>query len=170
MASSEIKQLCTSIDLLVNNAGVMCFPRHCLTEDDVEIHLAVNYIGHFLLTKLLAEQLVGPASSPGKGRIVNVSSSAHTVSPFRFSDPNFIQPTTLSQDEQPSHSACKAFGISWVTDYAPLVAYAQSKTAVILHAKAVVAGALGDRIAAHSANPGGKQNFDSLLTSVLNVD
>lgn len=44
------------IDGLVNNAGVMFAPKS-VTEDGMEIHWSVNHLGHFLLTKLLENQL-----------------------------------------------------------------------------------------------------------------
>lgn len=44
------------LDALVNSAGVMHHPRQ-YTEDGVEWHLAVNFLGHFLLTDLLTPLL-----------------------------------------------------------------------------------------------------------------
>lgn len=41
---------------LVNNAGTMEAPRS-FSADGVEVHLAVNHIGHFLLTNLLLDRL-----------------------------------------------------------------------------------------------------------------
>nr|DAD54582.1 TPA_asm: oxidoreductase [Fusarium equiseti] len=157
-AAQEIKKVASRVHVLVNNAGVMCIPDRTLTEKGIEAHLAINYVGHFLLTKLLAEQMSSTDSSPVQGRVINVSSSAHTVSPFRFGDPHFIGSSDLLPDEEPSREACKAFGIPWETSYSPLVAYAQSKTAVILHAKAISSGVLRDGITAFSVNPGGKWN------------
>ena len=43
------------IDVLVNNAGVFMMPLR-RSQDGVEMHLAVNYLGHFLLTNLLLER------------------------------------------------------------------------------------------------------------------
>ncbi|KAF5543111.1 retinol dehydrogenase 13 [Fusarium mexicanum] len=152
-AAQEIKKVASRIHVLVNNAGVMCIPDRTLTESGIEVHLAVNYVGHFLLAKLLAEPLRSPEAS---GRVINVSSSAHTVSPFRFSDPHFIGSSVLPPDQQPSRAACRAFDIPWESGYSPLVAYAQSKTAVTLHARAISSGVLKDGITGFSVNPGGK--------------
>lgn len=61
---SEEKQ----IDILINNAGVFMRPLR-RTEDGIEEHLAVNYLGHFLLTNLLLPRLKESPSA----RIVNVA-------------------------------------------------------------------------------------------------
>ncbi len=60
-----------TLDALVNNAGLY---RSGLgrTRDGFEITMAVNHLGHFLLTLLLADRLRAPGV-----RVVNVSSEAH---------------------------------------------------------------------------------------------
>ncbi|KAJ5175703.1 Retinol dehydrogenase [Penicillium canariense] len=149
-AAAHIKLISSNaVDVLINNAGVMCVPEHTLTEDKFELHLAVNYMGPFLLARLLAEPLAA-----AKGRIVNVASSTHMVSPFRLSDPNFIGSNTLPAAEEPSKDASEAIGVPWTCGYSPVVAYAQSKTATILHAKAIAHGALSNSVQAFSVNPG----------------
>ena len=62
------------IDVLVNNAGVMGTP-YSRTEDDLELQMATNHFGPFLLTGLLLPQLV----ASGDGRVVTVSSLMHTT-------------------------------------------------------------------------------------------
>jgi NAD(P)-dependent dehydrogenase (short-subunit alcohol dehydrogenase family) len=61
-----------SLDLLINNAGVMAVPTRELTVDGFERQFATNYLGPFLLTALLYPYLKQQAGS----RIVIVSSSA----------------------------------------------------------------------------------------------
>ena len=58
----------SGIDVLVNNAGVFMMPLQ-RSQDGVEMHLAVNYLGHFLLTRLLLDRLKEAPS----GRVVNVA-------------------------------------------------------------------------------------------------
>jgi len=102
------------VDVLVNNAGVMGVP-YSQTADGFETHFGVNYLAHFLLTKLLMPLL--EASSFG-GRVVNVS-SCNAVESFGFgmahlslSDPNF-----------------EGGSFAWTA------AYGQSKLAQVLHAR-----------------------------------
>jgi NAD(P)-dependent dehydrogenase (short-subunit alcohol dehydrogenase family) len=63
-----------AIDVLVNNAGVMATPEQ-RTIDGLDLQMATNHFGHFLLTGLLLPQLV----SAGTGRVVNVSSNGHRM-------------------------------------------------------------------------------------------
>ena len=60
------------IDVLVNNAGVMGTP-YSRTEDGLELQMATNHFGPFLLTGLLLPQL----AASGEGRVVTVSSLMH---------------------------------------------------------------------------------------------
>ena len=60
-----------SLDLLINNAGVMALPKREETEDGFERQFATNYLGPFALTALL---LPSVKAKPGS-RVVTVSSS-----------------------------------------------------------------------------------------------
>lgn len=60
------------IDVLVNNAGVLC-ERPQITADGLEMTWAVNYFAPFLLTHALLDRV---AAAP-QGRIVNTASVAH---------------------------------------------------------------------------------------------
>jgi NAD(P)-dependent dehydrogenase (short-subunit alcohol dehydrogenase family) len=79
-AAEEIRARFPSVDLLINNAGVMDIPCQ-RTEDGFELTLATNHLGPFALTGLLLDQL-----SPG-ARIVTVSSVAHLEGDIDFDDP-----------------------------------------------------------------------------------
>ena len=61
------------ITALINNAGVMACP-YSLTKDGFEMQMGTNHFGHFYLTQLLLPQLL-----KSKSRVVNVSSSAHSM-------------------------------------------------------------------------------------------
>ncbi|MEY3963119.1 MAG: hypothetical protein RLZZ106_374 [Cyanobacteriota bacterium] len=68
-----------SIDLLINNAGVMAPPR-LLSAQGFELQFAVNHLGHFALTQQLL-----PALRPG-ARVVHVSSGASYFGRIAFDD------------------------------------------------------------------------------------
>jgi len=71
------------LHVLLNNAGAM-FALRQESVDGIEMTLALNHLGYFLLTNLLLDTL--KASAPA--RIVNVSSDAHQmVKRFNFDDP-----------------------------------------------------------------------------------
>jgi NAD(P)-dependent dehydrogenase (short-subunit alcohol dehydrogenase family) len=61
-----------TIDILINNAGVMAIPEQ-RTAEGFEMQFGVNHLGHFALTALLLPALLrAPAA-----RVVNVTSTAH---------------------------------------------------------------------------------------------
>lgn len=93
-----------SLDLLINNAGIMAAP---LTRDarGYESQFAANHLGHFQLTARLWPAL----TRIGRARVVTLSSGAHRRAAFDFDDPNFEH-----------------------RDYDKWIAYAQSKTASVL--------------------------------------
>jgi NAD(P)-dependent dehydrogenase (short-subunit alcohol dehydrogenase family) len=69
-----------SLDLLINNAGVMAVPQRELTVDGHERQFATNYLGPFLLTALLYSHL-----KPQQGtRIVTVSSGVTNQGKIEF--------------------------------------------------------------------------------------
>jgi NAD(P)-dependent dehydrogenase (short-subunit alcohol dehydrogenase family) len=69
------------LDLLVNNAGVMAIPRRT-TADGFEMQFGTNHLGHFALTGLLVERLLGAPAA----RVVTVSSSAHRPGHIEWDD------------------------------------------------------------------------------------
>jgi NAD(P)-dependent dehydrogenase (short-subunit alcohol dehydrogenase family) len=71
-AAEEMLASHETIDLLVNNAGVMGIP-HSRTADGFEMQFGVDHLGHFALTaRLLPALLKAPAA-----RVVTVTSTAH---------------------------------------------------------------------------------------------
>ncbi|KAH9774993.1 hypothetical protein KPL71_006264 [Citrus sinensis] len=74
---SQFHSLNLPLNLLINNAGKFAH-QHAISEDGIEMTFATNYLGHFLLTKLLLKKMIETAKATGiQGRIVNVSSSIH---------------------------------------------------------------------------------------------
>ena len=69
-----------SLDLLINNAGVMALPTREVTGDGFERQFATNYLGPFALTALLLPSIKQIAGS----RVVTVSSSASKQGKIEF--------------------------------------------------------------------------------------
>jgi NAD(P)-dependent dehydrogenase (short-subunit alcohol dehydrogenase family) len=118
-----------SLDLLINNAGVMAVPTRELTSDGFERQFATNYLGPFLLTALLYPHL---KQKPGS-RIVIVSSSASNMGKIKFDN---------LQSEK---------------SYSPMNgAYAQSKLADSIFAVELQRrlSAIGSPVIATAAHPG----------------
>ncbi|MFF7598584.1 SDR family NAD(P)-dependent oxidoreductase [Streptomyces mirabilis] len=115
------------LHILINNAGIMMPPDLERGIGGHEQQFATNYLGHFALTLGLHRAL-----ADGDGaRLVSVSSSGHLFSPVVFDDIAFrFRP------------------------YDALVAYGQSKTAVILLAVEAQRRWSGDGITANSLHPG----------------
>ncbi|XP_047474832.1 retinol dehydrogenase 13-like isoform X1 [Penaeus chinensis] len=63
----------SSLHILINNAGIPGYTTKKLTPEGLELAMATNHFGHFLLTNLLLDLL--KASAPS--RVVNVTSNAH---------------------------------------------------------------------------------------------
>ena len=55
--AAAYKKRHATLDLLINNAGIM-MPPFSLSEDGFESQLAANYLGHFALTGLLLPLIV----------------------------------------------------------------------------------------------------------------
>lgn len=98
-----------SVDVLINNAGVMYTPFE-RTRDGFELQFGTNHLGHFALTTLLLPMLTAAADRSGvPARVVTLSSDAHRAHPVDLVDPNFESRA-----------------------YDKFVAYAQSKAANVL--------------------------------------
>jgi NAD(P)-dependent dehydrogenase (short-subunit alcohol dehydrogenase family) len=63
-----------------------------LTKDGFETQMAVNYIGHFLLSHLLMPQLLTGSKESGRtSRIVNVASCGQFAGRIKYDDFNFTK-------------------------------------------------------------------------------
>ncbi|CEL01021.1 hypothetical protein ASPCAL00613 [Aspergillus calidoustus] len=127
-AAATILALTDTIDVLINNAGVMAIPWE-KNKDGIEKTLAINHLGHFLLTKRLFPAII--AAGPGS-RVVNLTSAGYKMGPFRFDDWNF----------------------SDGREYNPFASYAQSKTANILFTVALAKRAKDHGVLAFAVHPG----------------
>ncbi|MCW1962948.1 SDR family NAD(P)-dependent oxidoreductase [Chryseobacterium viscerum] len=121
-----------SLDLLINNAGIMWVP---LRRDarGLESQLATNYLGQFHLTAKLWTAL----KKADGARVISVSSYGHQMAPFNFEDPNFEK-----------------------RDYDTLSGYGQSKTACNLFAVELDERGKEFNIRAYSLHPGSVYGTD----------
>ena len=117
-----------SLDLLVNNAGVMTPPTRQTTSDGFELQFGTNYLGHFALTARLLP-LLQQGHAP---RIVNLSSLAHRSGAIQFDD------------------------LQWERSYKPWASYAQSKLAMLMFALELQrrSDAAGWGLMSNAAHPG----------------
>lgn len=103
-AAAQLRSNHNSIDLLINNAGVMFTPKST-TKDGFELQFGTNHLGHFALTGLLLDRLL---PTPGS-RVVTVSSVGHRIrAAIHFDD------------------------LQWERSYSRVGAYGQSKLANLL--------------------------------------
>jgi NAD(P)-dependent dehydrogenase (short-subunit alcohol dehydrogenase family) len=118
-----------SLDLLINNAGVMALPTRQITADGFEMQFGTNYLGHYALTAQLLPLLRSAAHQP---RVVNLSSIAHRTGFIDFSD---LQGERL---------------------YSPWKAYNQSKLAMLMFALELQrrSDAAGWNLMSNAAHPG----------------
>jgi NAD(P)-dependent dehydrogenase (short-subunit alcohol dehydrogenase family) len=96
----------SSLDLLINNAGVMALPQRQTTAEGFEMQLGTNYLSHYALTARLLP-LLRRAPQP---RVVNLSSLAHRTGAIDFDD------------------------LQSARSYVPWKAYCQSKLAMLIFA------------------------------------
>jgi NAD(P)-dependent dehydrogenase (short-subunit alcohol dehydrogenase family) len=80
-AADEVRSGHASLDLLINNAGLLG-GRRGTTAEGFEPHFGINHLGHFALTGLLLDRLL---MAPGS-RIVTVSSLGHRFTRVDFDD------------------------------------------------------------------------------------
>lgn len=114
------------LDLLINNASFIGASKQ-LSDDGLEMHMAVNHYGPFLLTSLLLDIL--KISVPS--RIVTVSSGAYDRAVFR-----------------------KEYIETQRTDGNNFEAYAQSKLANILFTRELSSNLRDTGVTANCVNPG----------------
>ncbi|TQC43303.1 SDR family NAD(P)-dependent oxidoreductase [Rhodococcus sp. WS4] len=69
-----------SVDVLVNNAGVMAVPQR-KTADGFEMQIGTNHLGHFALTGLLLDKITD--------RVATMSSVAHQAGTIHLDDLNW---------------------------------------------------------------------------------
>src|SRR6202035_1642696 len=146
-AADELRSNHESIDLLINNAGVMFTPKST-TKDGFELQFGTNHLGHFAFTGLLLDRLLPLAGS----RVVTVSSIGHRIrADIHFDD------------------------LQWEHSYNRVAAYGQAKLANLLFTYELQRRlAPGGTTIAAAAHPGGSntelmRNLPPLLARMTSV-
>jgi NAD(P)-dependent dehydrogenase (short-subunit alcohol dehydrogenase family) len=70
-----------TVDVLINNAGVLGLPLTARTADGFEAHIGTNHLGHFALTCLLGDKITD--------RIISVGSALYAVGRIDLDDLNW---------------------------------------------------------------------------------
>ncbi|MDR6237180.1 oxidoreductase [Aureibacter tunicatorum] len=83
--AEEFKSRHEQLDLLINNAGVVNLKEREETASGLEMHMATNHYGHFLLTGLLYPFIVKTPDA----RVVTMSSGGHKFADLNFDDLNW---------------------------------------------------------------------------------
>lgn len=125
--AESVAQREASIDLLINNAGIMACPETRIG-NNWEAQFATNHLGHYVLTTGLLPQLLASEGA----RVVCLSSIAHRRSDVLWDDIQFEN-----------------------TEYEKWTAYAQAKTANALFALGLDMKYREQGVQAFSVHPGG---------------
>jgi NAD(P)-dependent dehydrogenase (short-subunit alcohol dehydrogenase family) len=123
--AARIRDNHPEIDVLINNAGVYMHQRQ-LTVDGFEVTFAVNHLAHFALSLYLLSNL----RERPDGRIITVSSVAHTRAKLDFTNLN-------------AENHFEAYN-----------AYAVSKLANVLFSAELAERVQGTRVTVNSLHPG----------------
>jgi dehydrogenase/reductase SDR family member 12 len=124
--AGRFREQAPRLDVLVNNAGVMTDARE-LSADGIELTLATNVVGPFLLTNLLIPMLIDSAPA----RIINVSSGGMYTQKLRV------------DDLQSGHG-----------EFDGPTAYARSKRAQVILTEIWAQQLAGSGVVVHSMHPG----------------
>lgn len=125
-AVATLREEGSKLDVLLCNAGIMALPERELAYGH-ELQFFTNHVGHFILVTGLLDSL------SDTGRIVMLSSSAHTMAP----------PAGIQFDD-----------LSFEKGYRPWTAYGQSKLANLLFARSLAKRLRGTKKTANAVHPG----------------
>ena len=113
-AAREVLAQTQTLNILINNAGIMAVPNLVKTADGFESQFGTNHLAHFLLFELLKPTLLASSTPDMQSRVICLSSSGHRAGPVQIGDYNFEK-----------------------GKYSPWAAYGSSKTASIYMANEI---------------------------------
>ena len=133
--AQKINSTESKLDVLVHNAGYANYLNNAVSVDGIEITMATNHYGPFLLTHLLIDKLKETAKK-NQCRIVVVASKTHTLS--------FMDPT-------------KDYDLNPIGHFPPSSLYGNSKFANFLFTYELARRLEGTNITVNCLHPG--ENF-----------
>jgi NAD(P)-dependent dehydrogenase (short-subunit alcohol dehydrogenase family) len=125
-AAETIRSQYGQLDVLINNAGFMGFPQRKESEDGIEMVLATNHLGPFMLTLLLSKLIM----ESNDGRIINLTSYTHRVARIDWDDFQFEQ------------------------NYQAIKAYAKSKLLILLFTRYLAQKLSLSNVSVNAVDPG----------------
>ena len=131
--AKELLTKTSTLNIVINNAGIMAVPERTLTADGFEAQFGTNHLAHFLLFQLLKPTLLNSATPDFASRVVCVSSSGHRRSGVQLDDLQLAAPGA----------------------YDPWKAYGQSKTSNIYMGTEIERRYGSSGIHGHALHPGG---------------
>jgi NAD(P)-dependent dehydrogenase (short-subunit alcohol dehydrogenase family) len=143
-----------SLDLLINNAGVMAVPQRELTVDGFERQFATNFLGPFVLTALLYAHLRQQKGT----RIVIVSSSATKWAKLNFDN---------LQSQRQYKPMLQAYGQSKLAD--SLFALELHRRLTIVNSPVIVTSSHPGYAITNlqTSGPGEQKGFMGVLSAIL---
>lgn len=112
--ANDIASQTDRIDILINGAARGIMTRQLAPTNGIDLHMALNHMGHVVLTSHLLPKLKETAENGDYVRIVNISSNIHESAP---AETEFASVEELNRD------------------YGPNAQYGRAKLANLLHAK-----------------------------------
>ncbi|KAL8746191.1 MAG: hypothetical protein Q9184_007779 [Pyrenodesmia sp. 2 TL-2023] len=88
-AARDVLSKTKTLNILINNAGIMAVPKLEKTVDGFESQFGTNHLAHFLLFKLLKPTLLDSSTPEMNSRVVSLSSSGHRAGPVQIGNYNF---------------------------------------------------------------------------------
>lgn len=125
-AINNIKEQVTSVDVLINNAGIFPTDSPCFNGNDLEMTFVVNHLAPLLITLLLEAKLRNAHSS----KIINTSSFQHFNAKLNLDDIHFKD-----------------------SEYSAMLAYQNSKLCTVLSTRHL-ATLLDENISVNCFDPG----------------
>jgi len=155
-ACAAIRERHGALRLLINNAGAH-YPDHRVNPDGIEMHIAVDYLAAYGLTRLLEPEL-----RRGRARVVNVASDTlRDTRQVKLS--GRPRPATLDIDQLDDLTT-----LNPARGFVPFQAYARAKLLTVTSGYAL-ARSLAGSVTINAVHPGivATEIIDDLIPSVL---